>query len=96
MPSFDVSPRGEPLTGARQEDQFMNFARKRKSLNEGIDKAGKAIDIWFEQQPMPPAMVALAQLEVLLKARRDLLAELVALDDEFMDYLIRLREQPSS
>jgi hypothetical protein len=84
------------LNGAPREELFAIFARKRRSLNEGIDKAGKAIDTWFEQQPMPPAMVALANLEVLLKNRRDLLAELVALDDEFMVYLIKLREQPSA
>lgn len=82
------------MAGPLGEDQFAIFGRKRKSLNEGIDKAGKAIDIWFEQQPMPPPMLALANLEVLLKTRRDLLAELVALDDEFMLHLIRLRQQP--
>lgn len=42
---------------------------------------------------MPPPVHALANLEVLLKARRDLLAELVALDDEFMLHLIQMRTQ---
>lgn len=79
------------MDAAPREDLFAAFVRKRKSLNEAIEKSGKAIDIWLEQQPFPPAMVALANLEVLLKTRRDLLAELVSLDDEFMVHLLRLR-----
>jgi hypothetical protein len=87
---------GELLVGAQREDLFANFARKRKSLNESIDEAGKAIDRWFEHQPLPPNMVALANLEVLLKTRRDLLQELINLDDEFMVHLLMLRgEQPA-
>ena len=40
-------------------------------------------------------MGALANLEVLLKTRRDLLAELVDLDDEFMLHLIQMRSTGS-
>lgn len=40
-------------------------------------------------------MTALANLEVLLKTRRDLLAQLVDLDDEFMLHLIQMRAERS-
>lgn len=70
---------------------FASFIGRRASLNEGLDESRLAIDQWFERQPMPPPLNALANLEVLLKARRDLLAELVALDDEFMVHLIQMR-----
>lgn len=40
-------------------------------------------------------MSALANLELLLKTRRDLLAQLVDLDDEFMVHLIQMRGSES-
>ena len=70
---------------------FESFSRRRQNLNEALDESRVAIDLWFERQPLPAPMAALAHLEVLLKTRRDLLTQLVALDDEFMDQLIQMR-----
>jgi hypothetical protein len=77
-------------------DVLTTFNRRRQSLNASLDESRKAIDEWFERQPMPAPLPALAQLEVMLKMRRDLLAELVALDDEFMLQLIKLRAERSA
>jgi hypothetical protein len=76
-----------------RDEVFGSFIRKRKSLNESLDESRKAIDSWFDRQPLPAPMHALANLEVILKTRRDLLAELVVLDDEFMLHLIQMRSQ---
>jgi hypothetical protein len=78
-------------TYSDQDEVFASFIRKRDSLNQGLDESRREIDIWFERQPQPAPLHALAHLELLLKTRRDLLAELVALDDEFMDHLIQMR-----
>lgn len=67
----------------RRDEVFASFVRRRNVLNESLDESRRVIDTWLDRQPMPPPISALANLEVLLKARRDLLAELVALDDEF-------------
>ena len=80
-----------PPTETERNDLFASFARRRHTLNEDLDESRRVIDQWFERQPMPAPISALANLEVLLKARRDLLAELVALDDDFMLHLIRMR-----
>ena len=74
-----------------RDEVFASFVRKRQSLNEGLDESRRAIDLWLEEQPQPAPLHALANLEVLLKTRRDLLAELVSLDDEFMMHLIEMR-----
>ena len=71
------------MTGQSNEDAFAAFAGRRKDLNESIDAAGKAIDQWLDQS-MPPAIDSLRELEALLRTRRDLIAELIALDDEFI------------
>ena len=76
-------------------DAFVSFARRRALLNDQLDDTKRAIDSWFERQPQPAPMGALANLEVLLKTRRDLLAELVDLDDEFMLHLIQMRSTGS-
>jgi hypothetical protein len=78
------------------DEAFMSFIRQRERLNQSLDQSRRAIDTWLEQQPWPAPISALANLEVLLKARRDLLQELVALDDEFMLHLIQMRSQPES
>ena len=79
------------MDGAPGNDRLAAFAQRRESLNEAIEKSGKAIDTWFEQQPFPPSMVALANLEVLIKTRRDVVTELLTLDDEAMLDLLRYR-----
>jgi hypothetical protein len=79
---------------AQMDDEiFGNFVRRRKALNDDLDQAKRAIDNWFDRQPMPAPIAALANLEVLLKTRRDLLDELVHLDDDFMTHLIKIRSE---
>jgi hypothetical protein len=67
------------------------FASRRNALNAKLTETGREIDVWFARQPIPVPMTELAQLEVLLKTRRDLLQELADLDDGFMDYLVGTR-----
>ena len=76
---------------SRKSGVFDSFIRKRDSINSALDESRRDIDNWFERQPQPAPLGALANLEVLLKIRRDLLAELIALDDEFMLHLIEMR-----
>ena len=77
-------------------DLLATFNRRRNGLNTSLDESRKAIDDWFDRQPMPPPLPALAQLEVLLKTRRDLLEQLVILDDDFMLQLIQVRAERSA
>lgn len=81
---------------SREEEAFSSFARRRQSLNQSLEESRRAIDSWFERQPLPPPISALANLEVLLKTRRDLLEQLINLDDEFMIYLIQIRSRGGS
>lgn len=76
-----------------QSNIFEQFARRRQTLNDNLDESRRAIDAWFERQPMPAPMTALANLEVLLKDRRELLEQLIKLDNEFMERLIQLRAE---
>ena len=73
------------------ESAFAAFKQERAALNEKLLSSGESLDSWFSKQPMPPRLAGLAELELVLKARRDLLAELIALDDRFMEYLLELR-----
>jgi hypothetical protein len=74
------------------DTEFAQFVRRRARLNERLDSTRAQIDAWIEEhQGESPNMVALATLEVLLKTRRDALAELVRLDDAFVDHLIALK-----
>jgi hypothetical protein len=78
------------------DPEFARFVRRRLRLNERLDSTKQQIDAWIsEHEANPPSMIALAKLEGLLKTRRDALADLVALDDEFMAHLIELRARPS-
>ena len=70
---------------------ILSFSSKRASLNQRIDESRREIDDWFEGQPQPAPVHALAHLEALLKASRDLLQELVALDDNFVTLLLEQR-----
>ncbi len=82
-------------SNAPQDDIFESFVRQRAVLNQSLDESKRTIDTWFERQPMPAPLSALANLEVLLKTRRDLLSDLVNLDDSFMLHLIQMRSGQS-
>jgi hypothetical protein len=78
-----------------QDSAFAHFVRRRRRLNERLDETRGQIDAWIaEHENQTPTMVDLATLEALLQTRRDALAALVALDDEFMSHLIELRSSP--
>jgi hypothetical protein len=77
---------------ATSDPAFGHFVRRRQRLNERLDVTRAQIDSWIaEHADTSPSMVALATLEALLAARRDALAEVIALDEEFMLHLIELR-----
>ena len=77
--------------GSASRADFANFMRQRSELNSKLEDAKRDIDNWFERQPIPAPLNALAQLEVLLVTRRNLLEELVRLDDAFVIHLVQLR-----
>jgi hypothetical protein len=78
-----------------QDSAFARFVRRRRRLNERLDETRGQIDAWIaEHEGKAPSMIALATLEALLQTRRDALAALIALDDEFMSHLIELRSTP--
>ena len=73
------------------EETFARFKRKRQALNDRLDASRGEIDALLENHPLPLSMPSLATLEVILKERRELLAELVALDDQLMEQLVQQR-----
>jgi hypothetical protein len=86
----------EDLMTTANDPEFTLFVRRRQRLNERLDSTKQQIDAWIsEHEADAPSMTALATLEGLLKTRRDVLADLVALDDEFMGHLIDLRARAS-
>ncbi|HLG12303.1 MAG TPA: hypothetical protein VI876_11150 [Dehalococcoidia bacterium] len=78
---------------SQNDPKFAQFLRRRERLNARLDATRAQFDTWLVEHTSGagPSIVALATLEALLKTRRDALAELVALDDEFMEHLIELR-----
>jgi hypothetical protein len=74
-----------------QDAAFQRFVQRRQRLNEQLEEARLRIDAWIaEHQDDSPSTSELAYLEGILKARRDLLAELVELDDTFMTHILEL------
>lgn len=74
------------------DSEFQRFVQRRAVLNERLEAARVAIDQWIAENDREPSMSQLAHLEGLLKVRRDLLEELIRLDDSFMGHLLRLRQ----
>ena len=64
------------------------FVQRRQALNAMLDASHVEIDRLLDQLALPPSVQILATLGILLKNRRDILQELVALDDLFMEELI--------
>jgi hypothetical protein len=76
------------------DPEFVQFVRRRQRLNERLDASRAQLDAWLaEHLSEVPSMVQLATLEALLTTRRDALAELIALDDDFMLHLIELKSR---
>jgi hypothetical protein len=72
-------------------DELRRFVQRRARLNDKLEEAKARIDVWVnEHETGEASSTELAYLEGLLEARRDLLRELLALDDSFMEYLLDL------
>ena len=72
-----------------EDSAFHRFVQTRRLLNERLEPARADIDKWLAHHPDGDADInSLAQLEFLLQTRRELLAELAALDDAFMNHLL--------
>ena len=71
------------------EIAFETFVAKREALNDQLLVSRQTVDRLMEERPEPPTIRWLAQIEVYLKLRRDQLATLVALDDDFVNLLVK-------
>ena len=93
IPAQSLSLLGEEMdsNSGFAVERFESFLNKRESLNKSLDESRQRLDDWLSNQPLPPTFSALANLEVLLQERRNLHAELVAFDDEFVSFLAQLR-----
>ena len=90
-------PSREPCVTNWIDPEFAQFARRRQRLNERLEASRQQLDAWMlEHSEQTPSMLALGTLEGLLKTRRDMLAELVSLDEQFMDHLIEMKRESSS
>ena len=69
------------------EQSLQRFVEKREALNARLDATRQEVDSLLYELTTPSVQM-LAAMEVLLKQRRDLLAQLAALDDDFMCELL--------
>jgi hypothetical protein len=70
---------------------FKNFVERRARVLRHLDSTRTQFDAWLEAHRAEAASVAhLAQLEGLLAERRNLLDELLKLDDSLLDHLVIL------
>jgi hypothetical protein len=75
---------GDPTLG--------RFVRRRDQLNHRLEESRLGINEWLAHQTMPTSLPAVARLEALIARQRDLHSELAALEDDFMHYLLRVRQ----
>jgi hypothetical protein len=75
-------------TTTAYEQSLERFIHKRDVLNARLDATRREIDSILDPK-IRPSVTLLATLEVLLKERRDQLAELAVLDDDFMSELLK-------
>ena len=70
---------------------FSRFTERRARLMDQLDSSRVQFDAWIEAHKLQPASISdLAQFEGLLGERRNLLDELLKLDDSLMDHLVVL------
>jgi len=70
---------------------FSRFIERRARLMEHLDSSRVQFDAWIDAHKGQPASISdLAQFEGLLGERRNLLDELLKLDDSLMDHLVVL------
>jgi hypothetical protein len=71
------------------EIEFETFTAKRDALNNQLAISRQIVDRLMEERAEPLTIRWIAQLEVYLKIRRDQLEALVALDDDFVNFLLQ-------
>ena len=77
----------------RLEDDaiFSRFAERRARLMERLDSSRTHVDAWIEAHMATKVTITeLAQLEGLLAERRNMLDELLKLDDSLLEHLVVL------
>ena len=78
----------------KNDPVFRRFVQLRQELNTQLADRAAEVDEWLARKyETSPTFADLALLEGLLLERRNLLSELAALDDDFMNHLLRLRQQ---
>jgi hypothetical protein len=75
---------GDPTLG--------RFVKRRDRLNQRLEDSRLGINEWLAHQTMPTSLPALARLEALIARQRDLHSELAAVEDDFIHYLLRVRQ----
>ena len=71
------------------------FIYHRKDLLSQLADASEELDRWFDSSRLEaPAISVLATLEGLFVRRKDLFEQLIKLDDDVLEYLIRRRSRP--
>ena len=70
---------------------FTRFIERRERVMNQLDSSRVKFDAWIEAHKGQPASITdLAQFEGLLAERRNMLDELLKLDDSLMDHLVVL------
>jgi hypothetical protein len=67
------------------------FRRRRGRLNQDLVETREEVDAWIVGLSTPASIPELTRLEVLLADRREVLQELIDLDDRFMNDLAASR-----
>jgi hypothetical protein len=72
--------------------RLQEFWVRRNRLLATLDEVRDQIDTWFlDPETAVPSIPRLAQLEGLLANRKSLLTDLVRLDDEMLETLVKVR-----
>ena len=68
---------------------FTVFVERRQHLLERLDSTRSEVDAWIEaHKSEEPSLAELANLEGLLSRRREFLAQIIEIDDNFVDHLL--------
>ena len=81
---------------AQRNKEFQIFIESRSRLNEQLDRLRAEVDNWLaanagDAVEGDPSLKDIAALAGLLENRKDLLSELARLDDNFITFLLQLR-----
>jgi len=80
-----------------REPRFQQFVDRRELLNKKLDAKRSELDGVIDRlKETDVSLTEISYLTGLLLERRDLLSELAALDDAFVNHLLALRSQSPS